>query len=71
LGTNLPPDEVLLDGLGDGDAAEAAIVVAYSAAPPIPPMSIEPATAPATTNLRTPLTMLASLFRSLNTSVET
>jgi hypothetical protein len=42
------------DGLGDGDAADAAIVVAYSAAPPTPPTTIDPATIAATANFRTP-----------------
>src|SRR2546421_610333 len=65
FGTNLPVDVLPLEpleGLGDGDAAAAASVVAYRAAPPTPPISIEPVTTPATTNLRTPFTMLASLF---------
>jgi hypothetical protein len=50
-----------LDGLGDGDAADAAIVVAYSAAPPIPPTSIDPAAVAATANFRTPFSILCLL----------
>jgi hypothetical protein len=42
------------DGVDDGDAAEAAIVVAYNTAPPTPPTNIDPATAAARTALRTP-----------------
>src|SRR6266550_8514908 len=54
LGTNLP-EEVLEEGLGDGDAAWAASVVApYKTAPATPPTSIDPAIAAATTVLRTP-----------------
>src|SRR5712692_1804367 len=66
LGTNLPV-EVLDEGLGDGDAAWAASVVApYKTAPATPPTSIDPAMAAAATVLRTPFTCLPPCFdRSL------
>jgi len=72
LGTKLPVEELEPDdGVGDGDAADAAMVVAYSAAPPTPPMSIEPATTPAATNFRALSTIfMASCFDVRHVSVE-
>src|SRR6266550_4968316 len=72
LGTNLP-DDVLDEGLGDGDAAEAVSTVAlYITAPATQPTSIEPAIAAAATDLRIPFISLfscACFWGSLSTSV--
>jgi hypothetical protein len=56
----LAPDEAdELEGVGDGDAAEAVSVVAlYRMAPATPPKSIDPAMAAAATDFRIPFTVL-------------
>jgi hypothetical protein len=70
LGTNLP-DEVLDEGLGDGEAAEAVSTEAlYTTAPATPPTNIDPAIAAAATDLRIPFTsfLLVPAWGSLSTA---